>query len=105
MKAGANVNAVGDGGWTALLNGAHSGDHKVVKVLLKAGADPFAQLDVDLHEQGSVVEKTALDLAKDNSIQQALKREMERRIAAALSVMPVEVPLRVRQEAMRLVYS
>lgn len=45
LDAGADINAVQHGGYTALLDAAQSGDSELVNLLLDRGADPSARLD------------------------------------------------------------
>lgn len=55
LKAGADVNAQDEDGWTALMTACRQGENKIVKLLLKAGAR------IDVRSQWG---KTALQIAK-----------------------------------------
>ena len=63
LEAGADVNGVGEGGFTALHSAAQNGDEELVRLLLERGADPELASD-----QG----KRPSDFAEDDSVRNLL---------------------------------
>ena len=67
LEAGANVNAVDQSGFTALMHASQKGNVCVVKILLDNGADPNIVGDVDAEGE---TKTTALKIARERLEQQ-----------------------------------
>lgn len=99
------MNKVCQYGGTAVFMGAESRNPKVVEMLLKAGADPFAQCDRRFYVGPTSVPKTrVLDFVLEDAIGELLMRDMRRRIAAAISALSAMVPPNVVQNIIRVAY-
>ena len=86
------------------MNAAHDGRSEAVRLLLSAGADVFsrAQSREDGKENTTLGKGgTAFDVATSDAVKEIIKNEMHRRIAAALSVLPL-MPVDVRQKIIQL---
>lgn len=63
LDHGAAIDAVQEGGWTALMSAAHSGDGELVELLLARGADPMRKADDGSDAAAKAEEKGFTEIA------------------------------------------
>lgn len=97
LNAGANPTGAFDNK-TVLMSAASQGCIEHAKLLLAAGADIDARQP---HSAGQGLR--ALDFANTPEMRDFLQREMNRRTAAALSIMPLIWPMEIRETILRLI--
>lgn len=96
-RAGADPNSEAVDGTTVLISASRKGLTELVTALLNYGADIDAQGDSRGENRIPIGRKvTALDVANGGPMRQLLLREIRRRAAAALSIIPNKVPKDVR---------